>query len=169
MKKIWKKIGIILAITLLVVFILLTWYKYVFSMDIAKSYEINDPAAGTKILIATQGSPFKDKVVDYIVDELIRQKIYIKVIDVSELPAISIDQFTAIIVLHTWEMEKPPDVVAEFLEKMKNEKNIIVLTTSKGSDTTTEGIDAMTSASKMTEVPFKAEEILERLKPILEK
>lgn len=169
MKKIWKKIGIVLAIALLVVFILLTWYTYVFSMDIAKSYEINNPAYEQKILIATQGSPFKDKVVDYIVDELIRQRIYIKVVDVSELPTISKDQFTAIVVLHTWEMEKPPDVVADFLEKSKNQKNIIVLATSGGSDTTMEGIDAISSASKMIDVPFKAEEILKRLKPILEK
>ena len=42
---------------------LVTWYFAHYSMDEAKPFEVNAPSAREHVLIATQGSAFKDAVV----------------------------------------------------------------------------------------------------------
>lgn len=167
MKVSWKKIAVFLIILIISLFGFLMWYKYAYSMEIAEPFEVNSPLMEQKLLIATQGSDYKDKVVDGLVEKLRDSSIYIKVIDVSSLPNIEEDDFTAIVVIHNWELQKPPKVVEQFLKQSKNIEKIVVLATSGGSDTSMEGIDGISGESIVSEIPEKVNQLMSKLEPLL--
>ncbi|MBK5214250.1 MAG: hypothetical protein JJE55_11390 [Flavobacteriaceae bacterium] len=167
MKVSWKKIIVILIVLIISIFGFLTWFKYTYSMGIAEPFEVNSPLLEQKILIATQSSEFKDKVVDGLVERLKDRSIYLKVIDISSLPKIEDDDFTAIVVLHNWELQKPPEVIEQFLKQSKNTEKIVVLATSGGSDTSMEGIEGISGESIISEIPEKADQLMSKLEQLL--
>lgn len=167
MKVNWKKIGLVLVVFVIAIAGFLIWYKNTYSMDVAEAFEVNSPQLEQKILIATQGSEFKDKVVAGLVEKLRERDIFIKVIDVSSLPSIDVDDYNAIVLLHDWELQKPPAVVEQFLKKSGNNKKLVVLATSGGSDTSMEGIDGISGESILDEAPDRVNQIMLRLEPLI--
>ncbi len=55
------------------------WYSVTFSMDEAKVFEVHSPNLDKKLLVATQGSDFKDTVPDGTVANYELDSVYIKV------------------------------------------------------------------------------------------
>lgn len=163
-----KKIVLIFLGLMLAFFLFLLWYQYRYSMDVVKPYAVNLPTLEKKLLIATQGSDFKNDVTTGIVEYYKPDSIYIQVIDVGSLENSDPKDFNAIVVIHTWENWKPPISVQSFIERYKNEKNKIVLFTTSGEGSyKMEGVDAFTGESIMTEVPFFVDRIVERVNGIL--
>jgi hypothetical protein len=137
-------------------------------MDKVVSYDVNSPSYNTKLLIATQGSEFKNAITNNVVDYYKQDSIYIKVVDISELKTIKPDNFNAILVIHTWENWKPPLEVKEFIDATRHlMKKIIVLTTSGQGNYKMDGVDAITGESKMVDVDFTSAEVVEKLNPLL--
>ncbi|HZY79619.1 MAG TPA: hypothetical protein VFE50_08860 [Cyclobacteriaceae bacterium] len=153
-------VAILLVISAAVLFGI--WYKYTYSMKEAMSREINDPKLATKVLIATQGSDFKDQVVSGIIDKLSDRPIYIKVTDIKELANINPPDWTAIVIIHTWEVGRPPKPVSEFV-KNTNTSDLIILATSGDGNYHIGGVDGITSASKLTDVDHCVREIMNRI------
>lgn len=149
MKK-WKKFLIVFLALGIVSIGTLSWYAAHFSMEPATGFEVNSDTLRTRVLIATQGSAFKNAVVTKVVDSLKSESLYFKVIDVSFLPSISESDWDAIIILHTWEYSKPPATVKDFISGIGKREKIMVVTTS-GSDSMMEGVDGISSASKPSE------------------
>jgi hypothetical protein len=141
----------------------LTWYRAHYSMEPARSYELPGAASAPKVLIATQGSEFKDAVVAGLVDHLKDRRASVKVIDVSALSRTNVDGWNAIVVIHTWELRKPPAAVKAFIERTGDRSKLIVLTTSGAGDFKTEGVDAVSAASRMTDFYARVEEISARV------
>ena len=83
-----KKILIIISSIVLLFIAFATWYKFEYSMDIAKAFELNTSDLNKSLLIATQSSDFKDNLVGKVIDTYKEDSIYIKVIDVGELNSI---------------------------------------------------------------------------------
>lgn len=168
MKK-WKKIvfGVLILFTASLLF--LSWYSYRYSMETARSFEINDHALHHRILIATQGSDFKDEVVRGVTDELRTQQVYVKVIDISGLTDVQEAEWSAIVILHTWEYQKPPADIRKFIERIGKSDKIVLLITSGSGTGKLDGIDAVTSASKKSERNDNIREILKRVNAILNK
>jgi len=164
----WKKVIIGVAALALTALAFLTWYKFHYSMDVAESFEINTPDLKHRVLIATQGSEFKDTVVAGIVDYLKQRHAYIKVIDVAALPQVNEDKWNAVVVIHTWENWKPQADAKAYLERVKDLNKVIVLTTSGNGDYKIEGVNAITSASVMTDIPSHILDIKARLDSILD-
>lgn len=163
-----KKILLIFLGLMLVFFLFLLWYQYRYSMDEVKPYAVNVPTLEKKLLIATQGSDFKDKVTTGIVEYFKPDSIYIQVVDVSSLENIDPKDFSAIVVIHTWENWKPPISVQSFIEKNLDKKNkIVVLTTSGEGTYKMEGVDAFTGESIVADVPFFVDKIVERVNGII--
>ncbi|MCK5001488.1 MAG: hypothetical protein KAS57_00580 [Gammaproteobacteria bacterium] len=162
-----KKVIIGIAALAVTTFAFLTWYKFHYSMDIAESFEVNTPELKHKVLIATQGSKYKDALVAEIVDHLRQRQTYIKVIDVTALPQVNEDKWNAIVVIHTWENLKPQIDAKVYLERVKDLKKFIVLSTSGNGDHKIEGINAITSASVMSDLPSHTIDIKNRLDSIL--
>lgn len=152
-----------------VFFLFLIWYQYRYSMGDIQPYDVNSPSMEKKLLIATQGSDFKDSITNAVVNHYKMDSIYIKIIDVSDLSQIDPEDFNAIFIAHTWENWKPPTEVKAFIERTKNDsKKIVVLTTSGEGSYKMEDVDALTGESIIEDVPDFAQDILERLNPLLD-
>lgn len=168
--KLVKKI--ILGFIILLVFFSLfsVWYKYTYKMDVIESYEINSSSLSKKVLIASQGSEFKNTVVTGVIDRFKSNDVYFKVIDINLLKSINSNKWNAIIILHTWEMWKPPTEVKDFIDNnMNNLEKIIVVSTSGDGSFKIEGVDAFTGESIMEKVPTFIEKISNKLTPLLTK
>lgn len=164
----WKKIIMGFMLLAVALFILLSWYKFHFSMAPARAFDVNSTDSSRLVLIATQGSEFKKAVVSGVVDHLRQERVYIKVIDVSALPQFDPQEWSAILVIHTWENWKPQADARAFLDRVKDKRKILVFTTSGAGNIKIKGFNAISSASVMADVPARVKEITNRLDTILQ-
>lgn len=154
-----KKIllGTGLFITFFILFLM--WYKFTYSMEFVESYEINSSELPQRVLIATQGSEYKEKVVSGVIGEFKSQEVYFKVVDVSLLDDVDPTIWNAVIILHTWEIWKPEEHAKAFLDAKYSSDNIFVVTTSGSGDQKMDGVDAVTGASELNDAPDHVETI----------
>lgn len=163
-----KKITAIILIIGVLLFFLALWYKHEYSMNKVQGYDLNAPSLSTKLIIATQGSEFKDKITNDILEKYRSDSIFIKIIDVSMLQKINPKDYNAVVVMHTWENWKPPIEVKEFIKRTRDHKEkIIVLTTSGEGSYKMDDVDAITGESKLESTTSYSNKIIERLKPLL--
>jgi len=94
---------------------------------------------------------------------------YLKVVDVSELPRIYENEWTAIVVLHTWEYGKPQADAAAFVARVGDKRKLIVVTTSGGGKQKMPGTDAISTASERRDVPTRVAEAMRTMDAILKK
>ena len=133
-------------------------------MEEAKAYQVNSKDLNRKLLIATQGSAFKDTVTGRIVNHYKQDSVFIKVIDISSLQDIAPEEYTAILLVHTWENWKPPLAVKQFIERTTGHKDKIVILTTSGEGTyQMKGVDALTGESNLEEAPVFANKIIDKL------
>lgn len=167
MKRI-KKFWLVAAVLIGGFFLVGIWYISTYSMEEVKALEIHSPNLDKKLLIATQGSEFKNTVTNGIVNHYTSDSIYIKIIDISELESIDPDQFHAVVIVHTWENWKPPEIVKAFIEEYDHIKNkMVVLTTSGEGSYKMDNVDAMTGESIIRDAPRFVDSIVERLNRLL--
>jgi len=165
----FKKISLGLLAILALLFFVAVWYSYEFSMDKAVAREINTPNLERKILIATQGSEFKDKITQQITDHYTAQSAYIKVIDITSLRDIDIETFDAIVLIHTWEYNKPPQAITDFIERSKAYRdNIVALSTSGEGSHKLENIDAIAGESILLNSEAISKQIISKVDTMLQ-
>lgn len=165
--KTWKKVLLAVAAVPVAVLAFATWYAAHYSMAEAKPFEVNSPSAREHVLIATQGSAFKDAVVQGVVDRLKTRPVYVKVIDVAQLPSVRESDWNAIVILHTWQMSKPPDTVRAFVDRSDSRDKLVVLATSGEGTAHIAGLDTITAASKKADVSARVDEIVLRVEKLL--
>lgn len=164
----WKRVLLAFGVLAAAVFIFAVWYRMHYSMDTARSFEAAGAASGPRVLIATQGSDFKDALTTGLVDHLHRRSAYVRVIDVSGLQSVQQDEWDAIVVIHTWEMRKPPSAVRAFIDRMQRREKLAVLTTSGAGHFKLEGVDAISAASQMSDVPARVTELSAKVDRLLD-
>ena len=152
-----KKVLIGLGIFVVLVFGILIGYKYVYSMEVAENQEVGNANAALKVLIATQGSEYKNQLVAAIVTD--ESDVYFKVIDVSQLDEVQYEAWDAFVVMHTWEVWEPEPNAAKFLEEYKDAMNVFVVSTSGGGDLMIDGVNGISGASSLTDVKKDAETV----------
>jgi hypothetical protein len=152
-----KKILIVVGGLILFFFGFLVWFNATFSMEEAKAFETNNSDAQFKVLIATQGSEYKDKLVEELI--ALNDEVYFNVIDVTSLSDVMYTKWDAIILMHTWEIWEPEEHSAEFLEEHADAENIFVVSTSGGGDLMIPGVDGISGASSLTDVSKDAGKI----------
>jgi hypothetical protein len=143
------------------------WYRATYSMSVAGSYEVPGSLSGPHLLIATQGSEFKNRVVKGVVADMTSRGIAVSVVDVSALDSTVEDGWDVILVIHTWEMRKPPEAVQAFVDRVRNKDKLIVLTTSGDGNFRLEGVDAISAASRDEDVAAKVRALVGRIDAIL--
>jgi hypothetical protein len=136
-------------------------------MGVAHSFRAGVPSAAQRVLIASQGSLFKDALVAGIIDHLRSRPVYINVIDVSGLPEVKPSEWNAIILIHTWEYSKPQADARAFIDRLSDRTKIIVVTTSGSGTARMPGVDAISAASVMDEPPMPLATVARRLDAIL--
>ena len=149
---------------------LMLYYLLTYSMYEIEEYTVNDPSISTKLLIATQGSEFKDRITQNIIAHYQPDQVFIEIIDVSKLFDINPDNFDAIVIMHTWEYGMAPEDVIQFLSKHNTiEYKTIILSTSGDGDNKIKGIDAITGESKLESVSYISNEIVNKIDQVLNK
>ena len=163
-------IGVGLAVGLVVIIVagLLVWMQRTYGMKEARTFEVNPSSRSKRVLIATQGSEYKEAVVAGIVDFLETKSIYVKVTDMSHVGEVDPENWNAIVVLHTWEGWEPPPVIQSFFAMHYTPSRFVVLTTSRSGKERMQDVDAITGASRIENVPSDIEAVTERLAKILD-
>jgi len=168
-----KTVKIILLSLLTVVLLLVITFVIYLVANIQKPAENIEAIFGNganKVLIATQGSDFKDLLLDELLDNLKEGDLYIKGIDISELDSIDSADWDAVILIHTIEKSRVPKVIDRFLKSANNDKLVVVMTSGSGNwKPKNDDIDVITSASKDEEITPIALDITSRLRNIIEK
>jgi hypothetical protein len=80
-----KLIAIIIGSCLLLAGVYLLWDEHAHAMRVARSFAVGDVSAAQHVLIATQGSAYKDALVAGLLASLKPRPVYVQVIDVSAL------------------------------------------------------------------------------------
>lgn len=139
-------------------------------MDTVIPFEVNDPDLKTKVLIASQGSPFKDSLVHGILKYYQKDSIYFKVIDVYTLFTVPINKWDALIVINSWEYGSPPRNLKRYIKEYPNELDkLIILSTVGSSNIALEDIDVISGESIIEKVPDYTNIVVNRLNKIIQK
>lgn len=145
------------------------WYKQRYSMEEVAKEQLHSKNSETNILIATQGSDFKRAIVTNIKNHFKLDTVFLNIIDVKDLPNIEINEYKAVVIIHTWEYGSPPVSVTNFISKNLDAKEkLIVLATSGKGTNKIEGIDALSGESIVENASDYSDEIIARLVKILE-
>ena len=166
MKKL-KRIGIVLLVIFVLLFGFLVWFDWRFSMEVVEGYEKGDPQAEQKVLIATQGSDFKNEITEKLSNKLVNDRVFVKVIDVTTLENITASNWNAIVVMHTWEKWQPQADAETFLNAHYNAKTFVVMSTSASGEEIMENIDGISAPSILEDVDDRVEEIYLKVKGML--
>jgi hypothetical protein len=167
-----KKKIIILALAscfLLLAVPLSITYRQRHSMSVAPSFTVGDVSIPQHILIATQGSAFKDALVNGIVTYLKPRGAYVDVIDVSALASIRENDWMAIVVIHTWEFGEPQHDAWAFINRLQDKSKLIDVTTSGSGRQMIHGIDVISAASVMRDEPTHLAAVTAKLDALLQK
>ena len=148
-------------------FIFTVWYTERYGMDKVASFEINDARLDNRILIATQGSDYKNTIVADVISSFYYDSIYIKIIDVNKLGKETARDWDAMVILHTWEIGVPPQSVTDFVAKVEDKSKLIAVSTSGTGEEYLADIDGISSASLMYEVPNQVQIIVDRINGLI--
>jgi len=124
-----------------------------------------------KILIASKKSKFKDDIIYDVQYALEQVDAYVKIIDLLKLTEEKSEDYNAIVILNDYKFLKFNINVRKFLQNTpSSEKEKIILITTSGSSTPPkiEGVDAIASASNVSDTGYISEIIIEKVYAILD-
>jgi len=136
------------------------WYNSKYGMDVVNQEYFGKNSAAIKLLIATQGSTYKDELTRKLIHELYSEQIYIDKCDIIHLPNKNPNEYHAIILIHTWEISKPPKEVRELLSKIDNSHKVFALSTSGNGEEKIARVDGISGASISSEINVQVESIV---------
>jgi len=166
----WIKILIIALATPIVIVILIISIWIVMNWQgVIDPYQVGDPKAQCKVLIASQGSKFKNKLLTELVQQLQSDKKYISIIDVTSLEKENVSDWNAIVIIHTTQAHHMPKSVKNYLKKFTNLSKVILIATSGGGDelVTEFEVDAISTASRLDVTDQIVESIILKVDEIL--
>ncbi len=144
------------------------WYEYRYSMDTVIPFEVNSPKLQTKVLIASQGSRFKDSLVQGILRHYQKDTIYFKVIDVYTMFTVNIDKWDALVIINSWEYGSPPRNVKKFIKNHPDQLDkLIILSTVGSSNIALKDVDVISGESIIEKTPKYTSIVVERLDKII--
>ncbi|MDA3884891.1 MAG: hypothetical protein PF638_04785 [Candidatus Delongbacteria bacterium] len=160
-------IGLLIAIVGFVIFVII--YMMMYSQGVIEPFEAGEKASSEKVLIASQGSDYKNMFVKKIIEKLKNDSLFIKVIDVTEIEKENIDDFKAVLIINSIEMYDMQENAKGFLSSGNSDKVIMLATSGNGSmGPKDNSIDAITTASTVENIDQKVDKALKRMRLILE-
>lgn len=136
-----------------------SWYCYKNFSRKAPVLEINTGHSGDRVLLASQGSEFKDQFVTSFCDSLQGHVSILKVVELKDLNEIVASDWDRIILLNSF-IVKLNRRVGRFIDGLESPEKVLLLVTSGGADWKPQPdleLDAITSASQLA----NSEEILQ--------
>ena len=126
--------------------------------------------AHRKLLIATQESRYKTALVTEIRDGLSQEPAAIRTIDIRQLAREDTSIYAGILLVNTCMAGRPDPRVEAFIDDFPAKEKLVVLTTGVRDSWTpkTAEVDAMTSASVLSDVPVVSRAIIDKLLSLLQ-
>lgn len=165
-----KIVLIIIGVLVVLIIALFGIFLLINRQGVVEAYDIGESESSRKLLIASQGSNFKNALVESVTTHMAKESIYVSVIDVTDLENIKEDDWDAVLLIHTIEQWKlQPDVKA-YLGRAQSLDKVIVVTTSGSGEWKSEeyDVDVMTSASRSEELPMLTNDIVTKLQDMLQ-
>ena len=149
MKKFFKIILSIILGSALLFFILLGTYVVVNWQGVIEPFQVGNPDATNKILIASQGSEFKNNLLNNLVQQLETEDNYLFVVDCTKLDSETVTEWDAIVIIHSAQMHEMPGAAELFLKRAADHSKVMLVSTSGAGDDKVEGfdVDAISTAS----------------------
>ncbi|MBC1482257.1 hypothetical protein HCJ52_03370 [Listeria sp. FSL L7-1485] len=149
MKKPVKISLIIVGIAVVIFAGVMLSYRFLKSMDVTPNTEINESATGDHVLLATQGSDFKDSVIDQIEQDMANKNVHISIMDTTKLDKVNADDYDKVVLFTTVQSDDIPENVTTFMNDNKDKSIHIAVTADSGRwDKQPKDIDAISEASK---------------------
>jgi len=153
-----KWVKILLAIVLIPVLLISVFavgYVFYNQQGVIDPFYAGNPSSPDRILIASQGSEFKTKLVETLVKQFVNQGHFVSIVDCTSLGTENNKEWDVIIIIHTMQMHKMPESVKDFLTEVKDLSNIMLVSTSGAGDDKVDDfhVDAISSASRTTSIP----------------
>jgi len=139
------------------------WYLVEFYPRTAEPFEINSPDQPTRILVATQGSEFKNGLVAAVCDRLREQPVHVKVIDVGGLDDVDTGEWNKVLVINTAMMNIMSGPARRLVARGQGLDKVLLFVTSGGADFKPAdlAVDALSGASRMGDTNRLADLILD--------
>ncbi|MBC2285785.1 hypothetical protein [Listeria booriae] len=149
MKKIVKISLIVLGSAAIIFAGVMLSYRYIKSMDVIASEEVNKSATGSHVLLATQGSNFKNSVMDQVKQDLKGENIHISIVDTTKLDKVKASDYDKIVLFTTVQSDDIPKNVTKFMDD-NDDKSIHIAVTADSNrwDDKPKDVDAISEASK---------------------
>jgi len=171
MKK-WVKIVITIIATPIVLFIVfLGSYIVINWQGVIEPYQIGNSDANQKILIASQGSEFKNNLEKELIRLLKNDNTFLSIVDCTTLEDERASEWDAVIIIHTTQIHGMPEEVRGFLSSSDDLSKILLVTTSGGGDevVTEFEVSAISTASRLSVTSIITKWVKSRLDSIIEK
>ena len=152
MKKILKILFLTILGIVIVIFILLGTYIVVNVQGVIEPFKVGSPDAKNKILIASQGSDFKNNLLETLVLELKSDDKYLYVVDCTKLVNEVFSDWDAIVIIHSAQIHKMPREAELFLKRSVDLSKVMLVSTSGAGDDKIEefDVDAISTASRIS-------------------
>ena len=159
-------IGLIIVSVGLAIF--MTIYMMMYSQRVIEPFEVGEKSSTEKILIASQGSDYKDMFVKKVIERLENDSLYINVIDVTEIEKENTDDYKAVLIINSIEMYDMQENAKNFIS-VSGKDNVIMLATSGNGamGPKDESVDAITTASTVEDIDDKVDEVSKRLHVVI--
>ena len=127
--------------------------------------QVSAKPSGREVLIASEGSKFKNAVIEIVLAELVDEGHGVVTVDHKKLNTLNTQPFDAIVILNQCWARRLDRSVRRFLDHAPNKEKIILLTTRKDKDWKPDvpGVDAITCASNMAQVETVARSLITRI------
>ena len=154
MKRWIKILMIIIATPIVLIATFLLVYIFINQQGVIEPFDVGNPKSENKILIASQGSEFKIKLVESLTKKLIDDKNYLSIIDCTTLGNENEEDWDAIIIIHTLQVHEMPEEVQAFLSQIDDLSKVMLVSTSGAGDDAVTGfdVDAISSPSRSTAI-----------------
>lgn len=132
MKKPLKISLIVVGIAVVIFAGVMLSYRFVKSMDVTENAEINKSATGDHVLLATQGSKFKDSVMDQVKKDMEGKNVHVSIIDTTKLDKVKADDYDKVVLFTTVQSDDIPENVSTFMNDNKDKSIHIAVTADSG-------------------------------------
>ena len=152
MKKLLKILLTIILSFVTIIVILFTAYIIVNIQGVIEPFQVGNPQATNKILIASQSSDFKENLLETLVQELKSNDKYLYVVDCTKLGNEVFSYWDAIVIIHSAQVHKMPREAELFLKRSVDLSKVILVSTSGAGDDKIEefDVDAISTASRIS-------------------
>ncbi|MBC1797309.1 hypothetical protein HCA55_11280 [Listeria booriae] len=149
MKKILKISLIVLGSAAIIFAGVMLSYRYIKSMDVIASEELNQSATGSRVLLATQGSNFKNSVMEQVKQDMKNANVHISIVDTTKLDKVKASYYDKIVLFTTVQSDDIPKNVTKFMDD-NDDKSIHIAVTADSNrwDDKPKDVDAISEASK---------------------